>query len=76
MALLDPLFGAAAMDEVFADNTRLQCMLDFEAALANAQAQCGVIPPATARAIGSRCKANLLDAGALANATALSLSTA
>ena len=76
MALLDPLFGAAAMDEVFADNARLQYMLDFEAALANAQAQSGVIPPATARAIGSRCKANLLDAGALANATALSLNPA
>src|SRR6266850_1703971 len=76
MALLDPLFGAAAMDEVFADNARLQYMLDFEAALANAHSQCGVIPLATARAIGSRCKANLLDAGALANATALSLNPA
>ena len=71
MALLDPLFGAAAMDEVFADNARLQYMLDFEAALANAQAQCGVIPSATARVIASKCKANLLDADALANATAL-----
>jgi 3-carboxy-cis,cis-muconate cycloisomerase len=76
MALLDPLFGAAAMDEVFADNTRLQCMLDFEAALTNAQAQCGVIPSATARVIASKCKANLLDADALANATALSLNPA
>src|SRR5258708_12548758 len=76
MALLDPLFGAAAMDEVFADNARLQHMLDFEAALANAQAQCGVITPATARAIGSKCNASLLDAGALADAAALSLNPA
>ncbi len=76
MALLDPLFGAAAMDEVFADNVRLQCMLDFEAALASAQARCDVIPPATARAIASKCKVELLDAGALANATVLSLNPA
>jgi 3-carboxy-cis,cis-muconate cycloisomerase len=76
MALLDPLFGAAAMDEVFADNARLQYMLDFEAALANAQAQCGVIPRATAQAIASKCKANLLDVAALADATTLSLNPA
>src|SRR5258705_3309077 len=76
MALLDPLFGAAAMDEVFADNARLQYMLDFEAALANAQAQSGVIPRATAQAIASKCKANLLDVAALADATTLSLNPA
>jgi 3-carboxy-cis,cis-muconate cycloisomerase len=73
MALLDPLFGSAAMDEVFSDGARLQRMLDFEAALAKAEAQCGVIPAAAAQAIASKCKANLLDADALANATALSL---
>jgi|SRR5882672_51840 len=76
MALLDPLFGSAAMDEVFTDATRLQRMLDFEAALARTEAACGVIPVAAAQAIASKCKANLLDVGALATATALSLNPA
>jgi len=76
MALLDPLFGSAAMDEVFSDGARLQRMLDFEAALAKAEASCGVIPAGAAQAIASKCKANLLDAGTLASATALSLNPA
>jgi 3-carboxy-cis,cis-muconate cycloisomerase len=73
MALLDPLFGSAAMDEVFSDVARLQRMLDFEAALARAEARCGVIPEPAAAAIASKCKASLLDAEALATATATSL---
>src|SRR5208282_5266826 len=73
MALLDPLFGSAAMDEVFSDAARLQCMLDFEAALAHAEARCGIIPPAAAQAIASKCKAELIDTNALAAATAISL---
>ena len=76
MALLDPLFGSAAMGEVFSDAARLQRMLDFEAALAQAEAQCGVIPTAAAQAIASKCKAELIDMSALANATALSLNPA
>jgi 3-carboxy-cis,cis-muconate cycloisomerase len=76
MALLDPLFGSAAMDEVFSDAARLQHMLDFEAALARAQARCGVIPAAVAAAIASKCKSDLIDANALATATAVSLNPA
>jgi len=76
MTLLDPLFGSAAMDEVFSDNIRLQRMLDFEAALAKAEAQCDVIPAAAAKAIASRCDASRIDTGALAQATALSLNLA
>ena len=76
MALLDPLFGSAAMDEVFSDAARLQCMLDFEAALAHAEARCGIIPPAAAQAIASKCKAELIDTNALAAATAISLNPA
>jgi 3-carboxy-cis,cis-muconate cycloisomerase len=70
MALFDPLFGSAAMGEVFSDAARLQCMLDFEAALARAEASCGVIPAAAARAIASKCKVKLIDVDALASATA------
>lgn len=76
MALLDPLFGSAAMDEVFSDAARLQSMLDFEAALARAEAACGIIPPAAAQAISSKCKADLIDPAALATATASSLNPA
>jgi len=76
MALLDPLFGSTAMDEVFSDGARLQRMLDFEAALARAQAEIGLIPLAAAEAIASKCAARLLDAESLAAATALSLNPA
>lgn len=76
MALLDPLFGSAAMGEVFSDAARIQRMLDFEAALARAEARCGVIPAAAASAIASKCRADLIDAQALATATAASLNPA
>lgn len=76
MALLDLLFGSAAMGEVFSDAARLQHMLEFEAALARAGARCGVIPPAAAQAIASKCKVDLVDAKALATATAVSLNPA
>ncbi|MGA2415918.1 MAG: 3-carboxy-cis,cis-muconate cycloisomerase [Candidatus Sulfotelmatobacter sp.] len=76
MTLLDPLFGSAAMSAVFSDAARLQRMLDFEAALARAEARCGVIPVAAASAIGAKCKASLIDIDALASATAKSLNPA
>ncbi|MGA7293612.1 MAG: lyase family protein, partial [Terriglobales bacterium] len=75
-ALLDPLFGSAAMVEVFSDAARLQHMLDFEAALARAEASCGVIPSSAVPAITSKCKAQLLDTKAIAAATAASLNPA
>jgi 3-carboxy-cis,cis-muconate cycloisomerase len=70
MALFDPLFGSAAMDEVFNDSARLQGMLDFEAALARAEAECGVIPAPAARVIVSKCKVDLIDVDAVGQATA------
>lgn len=76
MSLLDPLFGSAAMGEVFSDSARLQRMLDFEAALARAEARCGVIPFAAASAISSKCRVELVDVNTLAAATAASLNPA
>src|ERR1017187_1965047 len=76
MALLDPLFGSAAMCEIFSDTARLQRMLDFEAALSRAEARCGVIPADAAPAIVAKCKAELMDADALATATAAALNPA
>jgi len=64
------------MGEVFSDAARVQRMLDFEAALARAEARSGVIPAAAAAAIASKCKAELIDTDALATATAASLNPA
>ncbi|HKW55633.1 MAG TPA: 3-carboxy-cis,cis-muconate cycloisomerase, partial [Stellaceae bacterium] len=52
------------------DRARLQAMLDFEAALAAAEARVGVIPAAAATAIAGKCRAALFDAPALALAAA------
>ena len=76
MALLDALFGSAAMGEVFSDRARLQRMLDFEAALARAEAKCGLMPAASAEGVAAKCKADLIDVAALSAATALSLNPA
>ena len=67
--LLDPLLGSPAVGAIFSDHGRLQGMLDFEAGLARAEAQVGVIPAAAAPAISSKCRAELFDPTALAEAT-------
>ena len=54
------------MREIFSDRGRLQGMLDFEAALACAEARTGVIPKAVALAIKAQCQAKLFDIEALA----------
>ena len=54
------------MREIFSDRGRLQGMLDFEAALASAEARTGVIPQAAASAIGAQCQAKLFNIEALA----------
>jgi 3-carboxy-cis,cis-muconate cycloisomerase len=70
-SLFVPLFATAAMREVFSDTARLQAMLDFESALAGAQAACGTIPVTAAPAIARACDAARFDLRALAQATAL-----
>jgi len=51
MALRDPLFGSTVMDEIFSDDASLERMLDFEPALARAQAASVLIPPAAAESL-------------------------
>jgi len=68
--LLGPLFGSAEASALFDDRARLQGMLDFEAALARAEARTGVIPASAAAAIAGRCRAELFDGAELAEATA------
>jgi 3-carboxy-cis,cis-muconate cycloisomerase len=67
-ALLGPLFATVAMAGVFSDAARLQAMLDVEAALAHAEAACGVIPLEAAAIIAAACDASLYDPGALGRA--------
>jgi 3-carboxy-cis,cis-muconate cycloisomerase len=68
--LLGPLFTTDRMSEVFSDAARLQGMLDFEAALARAEAEAGLVPAGAAEAIAAGCRAELLDPGALAREAA------
>ena len=70
MNLLDPLFGWEAVDQVFSDSMRLQRMLDFEGALAKAEARLEIIPKSAAMPIASHCRAELLDTESLARAGA------
>src|SRR3981189_1746791 len=70
--LLAPMLSSAAMRAVCDDATYLQHMLDFEAALARAEAATGVIPASAADTIAKSCKAELFDLGALAEAATLS----
>lgn len=63
--LLAGMFGSAAMERAFSDRARLQGMLDFEAALAHASAEVGIVPPATAEAITRACQASHFDIDAL-----------
>ncbi|KFK94393.1 MULTISPECIES: 3-carboxy-cis,cis-muconate cycloisomerase [unclassified Serratia (in: enterobacteria)] len=70
MELLTPLLRPSAINSCFSDAAVLQGMLDFEAALAQAQAAAGVIPYSAAEIITRRCQSALLDAGALATAAA------
>src|SRR6185369_14172658 len=64
--LLAPMFSSAAMRAVCDDAAYLQHMLDFEAALARAEAAVGVIPTSAAGPIETACKAAAFDSAALA----------
>jgi 3-carboxy-cis,cis-muconate cycloisomerase len=68
--LLGPLFGSKAMCAIVDDRARLQRMLDFELALARAQASIGILPALAVDAIAPACQADLYDIAALAEAAA------
>ena len=65
-SVLDLLFTTDAMREVFSDRARIQRMLDFEAALARAEALAGVIPDDAADTIGRCCRADDFDLAKIA----------
>ncbi len=56
MIFLDDLFRSEALSHIFSDTEYLQSLLHFEAALARAEAQTGIIPEAAARAIVAKCQ--------------------
>jgi len=66
--LLAPMLSSTAMRAVCDDVAALQNMLDFEAALARAEAAAGVIPASAAGPITNACKAESFDLAALADA--------
>jgi 3-carboxy-cis,cis-muconate cycloisomerase len=72
MSLFDKLFRYEAIDRIFSDREYLQCLLDFEAALARAEARAGVIPATDAQFISAACRAEQFDIEELAAQAALS----
>jgi 3-carboxy-cis,cis-muconate cycloisomerase len=68
LSLLMPMFSSAAMRTVVDDRVRLQRMLDFEAALARAEAAVGVIPHEAVEPIVAAAKIERFDLAAIAAA--------
>ncbi|WP_407180347.1 3-carboxy-cis,cis-muconate cycloisomerase [Bradyrhizobium sp. STM 3562] len=66
--LLAPMLSSAPMRAVCDDVAYLQAMLDFEAALARAEATAGVIPQSAAAPISAACSAASFDFAQLAQA--------
>ena len=71
MELLDQLFRSPEVEKSFSSRACLQGMLDFEVALARAEAKTGVIPSSAAKSIAAKCKAELFDATAIAQGAKL-----
>jgi 3-carboxy-cis,cis-muconate cycloisomerase len=66
--LLAPMLSSGAMRAICDDAAALQHMLDFEAALARAEAATGVIPKGAAEPIARDCSVSSFDLAALAEA--------
>ena len=71
MTLLGPLFRWDTVEDLLTDRARVQAMLDFEAALARAEADARVIPASAAGPIAAQCSVERFDIAALARAGAL-----
>jgi 3-carboxy-cis,cis-muconate cycloisomerase len=72
MRLLDKLFRYEAVDRIFSDQAYIQSLLEFEAALALAEAKAGVIPAADATIIAAACHAEQFNIEELASQASLS----
>ena len=67
--LIESLATTGPLAELFSDRSILQAMLDFEAALARAEAHLKIVPRSAADAITAAAKAEGFDPSALADAT-------
>jgi 3-carboxy-cis,cis-muconate cycloisomerase len=67
--LIHSLATTESLAQLFSDESVLAAMLEFEVALARAEAGVGVIPQAAAAAIAKSAKTENFDTAALANAT-------
>lgn len=76
MSLFDELFSYEAMKRVLSEESRVQSMLDFEAALARAEARTGMIPEIDARKITEECRAEYFDLFAIGKEAARAGNTA
>src|SRR5690348_18344804 len=68
-AVFRNIFTTEAMRTVFSDESRVQKYLDFEAALARAQAKLGIIPKEAATEIVRHCSVDKIDMAKLKEAT-------
>jgi adenylosuccinate lyase len=65
MQSLQHLWGTDELRSIFGEENRIQKWLDFEAALASAQAELGLIPAAAAKEIASKAKVENIDIAAM-----------
>ena len=65
MQSLQHLWGTDELRTIFGEENRIQKWLDFEAALASAQAELGLIPAAAAKEIASKAKVEHIDIAAM-----------
>jgi len=72
MSLLDALFRYDALDKLFSNEARIQGMLDFEAALARAEAKSGIVPASLAHIIAGKCRTEHFGLSAIAKDAAFS----
>jgi len=63
--LADALFVDPAMARIWSAEQSVRCMLAFEAALAHAEAQAGILPLTAAEAISAACEQDHFDAPSL-----------
>ena len=69
MLVSEVFLSTPEMTALLDERAMVQAMMDFEAALARAQARAGVIPQAAAQAIASLCRAELYDVQGLVAAS-------
>ncbi|MDP9962921.1 adenylosuccinate lyase [Variovorax paradoxus] len=65
MQSLQHLWGTDELRAIFGEENRIQKWLDFEAALASAQAELGLIPAAAAKEIASKARVEHIDIAAM-----------